>query len=145
MDPMLKRHELTKFENDEIVEGCKFFKQAEVAHDLKISSQTILTFLSRTEKCKSINNLPCSGVPQKLRNSDVCYLVHTVKSETHVPLTEIAVNTTFFNVSTQTLHQQLHEEGIRKWKTVERCLLTNKDAKAHYKWAKEHRYLTEKN
>jgi transposase len=143
MDLAHERHELTEFEKGEIIEGCKFFKQAEVAHDLEISPQTIATFLSRTKKRKSTNNLPRPGAPRKLTNSDVHYLVRTAESETHVPLAEIAVNTTFSNVSVQTLRRRLREEGIRKWKAVGRCLLTNKDAKARYKWAWEHRHLTE--
>ena len=81
-------------------------------------------------------------MPHKLTASDVQYLVHTAESETHVPLAEIAVNTTFSTVSTQTLCWQLQEEGIRKWKAVGQCLLTMKDAKACYRWANKHQHLT---
>lgn len=137
-----KRYELTDFQKGAIVEGCKFSKQAEVARDLHLPPQTVSSFLSRYNKRKSADNLPRPGSPRKLTESDVHYLVHTVKSETRVPLTEIAINTTFSNVSTQTLRRRLKEEGIRKWKAVERCLLRSKDAQARYKWAREHRHLT---
>ena len=90
-------------------------------------------FLSRYDQRKSADNLPRLDCPRKLTNSDIRYLICTIESETHAPLAEIAINTTFFNVSTQTLRRRLREEGIRKWKAIERCLLTTKDAKARYK------------
>ena len=100
------------------------------------------SFLSRYDQHKSAANLHRPGSPRKLTNSDIRYLVRLAESETHVPLTEIAVNTTFSNVSTQTLRRRLREEGIRKWKAVGRCLLTTKDAKARYTWARAHQHLT---
>ena len=137
-----EHHELTDFQKGAIVEGCKFSTQAEVARDLSLAPQTVSSFLSRYEKRKSVDNLPRPGSPRKLTESDIRYLVRTAESETHVPLAEIAVNTTFSKVSTQTLCRRLREEEIRKWKAVGRCLLTTKDAKARYKWAKAHRHLT---
>jgi len=109
-----QRHELTDFQKGEIVEGCKLAKQAEVARDLKIPCQTVSSFLSRYDQQQSPDNLSHVGAPRKLTASDVRYLVRTAESKTHVPLTEIAVNTTFSTVSTQTLHRRLREEGIRK-------------------------------
>jgi len=135
-------HELTDFQKVEIVEGCKLAKQVEVARDLKISCQTVSSFLSQYDQPQSSDNLPHDGTPHKLTASDVRYLVHTAESETHVPLAEIVVNTMFSTVSTQTLHRRLREEGIRKWKAVGRCLLMMKDAKTCYKWANEHQHLT---
>ena len=137
-----ERHELTDFQNGAIVEGCKFSTQAKVAHDLNLAPQTVSSFLSRYDQRKSADNLPRPGSPRKLTESDIRYLVRTAESETHVPLAEIAINTTFSNVSTQTLRRRLREVGIRKWKAVGRCLLTTKDAKARYKWAKAHEHLT---
>src|SRR5579859_4894306 len=137
-----ERHELTDFQKGAIIEGCKFSMQAEVARDLNLATQTVSNFLSRYDQSESADNLPRDGAPRKLTASDVRYLVRTAESETRVPLAEIAVNTTFSNVSTQTLRRQLREEEIRKWKAVGRCLLTSKDAKAHYKWAREHWHLT---
>ena len=98
-------HELTDFQNGEIVEGCKLATQAEVAHDLKIPRQTVSSFLSHYDQWQSPNNLPRDGVPRKLTASDIRYLIHTAESETHVPLAEIMVNTTFSTVSIQTLRQ----------------------------------------
>ena len=137
-----ERHELTDFQKGAIVEGCKFSTQAKVAHDLNLAPQTVSSFLSRYDQRKSADNLPRPGSPRKLTESDIRYLVRTAESETHVPLAEIAINTTFSNVSTQTLRRRLREVGIRKWKAVGRCLLTTKDAKARYKWAKAHEHLT---
>ena len=131
MEP--QRHELMDFQKGEIVEGCKLATQAEVARDLKIPHQTVSSFLSRYDQRQSPDNLPRDDAPRKLTASDIRYLVHTAESETHVPLAEITVNTTFYTVSTQTLRRRLREEGIRKWKAVGRCLLTRKDAKACYK------------
>ena len=140
MEP--QRHELTDFQKGEIVEGCKLAMQAEVARDLKIPRQTVSSFLSCYYQRQSPDNFLRDGAPCKLTASDIRYLVRTVESETHASLTEIAVNTMFSNVSTQTLRQRLREEGIRKWKEVGRCLLIRKDAKACYKWAREHQHLT---
>jgi len=103
---------LTEFQKGEIVEGCKLATQAEVARDLQIPRQTVSSFLSRYDQRQLPDNLPHHGAPRKLTASDVQYLVRTAESETHAPLTEIAVNTTFSNVSTQTLRQRLREEGI---------------------------------
>ena len=80
-----EHHELTDFQNGAI-EGCKFSRQVKVTRDLNLFCQTVSTFLSRNDEWKS---------DQKLTESDVRYLVHTAESETHVPLAEIAVNTTF--------------------------------------------------
>ena len=117
-----KRHELMDFQKGAIVEGCKFSTQAEVARDLNLPRQTVSSFLSRYDQHESADNLPCPGSPRKLTDSDIRYLVCTAKSETRVPLAEIAVNTTFSNVSTQTLRRRLREQGTRKWKAVGRCL-----------------------
>src|SRR5271169_3268442 len=135
-----RRHELTDFQKGEIVEGCKLAKQAEVARDLKIPRQTVSSFLSRYDQRQSADNLPRDGAPHKLSAADIRYIVRTAESQTRIPFAELRVDTNS-TVSVQTIRRRLREEGIRKWKAVERCLLRSKDAKARYKWAKEHRHL----
>ena len=142
MNPAPERHELTEFQKGEIVEGCKVHKQAEVAQELGIPRRTVSSFMSRYRQRKSPTNLPHPGAPRKLSRSDIQYLVRTVESDTKMPLAEIPINTTFANVSTRTIRRRLREEGIRKWKAVGRTLLTQKDAKARYKWALAHRHWT---
>jgi len=97
-------YKLINFQNGAIVEGCKFSTQAEVAHDLNFFRQTVFSFLSCYNEWKSADNLPCPESPRKLTELDIHYLVCTAELETHIPLAEIAVNTTFFNISIQTLH-----------------------------------------
>jgi len=142
MNPSNERHELTDFQKGEIVEGCKDYNQTEVAQELNIPRRTVSSFMSRYQQRKSYMNLLRHGAPQKLSKADIRYLIRTAESDTKQPLAEISVNTTFANVSTRTIRRRLKEEGIRKWKAVERCLLTSKDAKARYKWAREHQHLT---
>ena len=57
-----------------------------------------------------------------------------------MPFIELSINTTFGNVSIRTLRRRLKEEGIWKWRAVGYCLLTQKDTKACYKWARAHRH-----
>ena len=141
MNQSNERHELTDFQKGEIVEGCKIYTQAEVARELNIRPRTVSSFMSCYQKRKSHINLQRHGAPRKLSKSDIRYLVRTAESDTKQPLAEISVNSTFADVSTQTIRRRLKEEGIRKWKAVGRCLLTKKDAKARYKWAREHQHL----
>jgi len=142
MDPLHEWHELTEFQKGEIIEGAKFSSHTKIACDLKIPQRTISNFLSCATQRKSVNNLPHVGAPRKLSQSDIRCLVHTAESETQVPFAELSINTTFGNVSTRTLRRRLKEEGIRKWRAVGRCLLTQKDTKARYKWARTHRHWT---
>ena len=142
MDPSNERHELTDFQKGEIVEGCKTYTQAKVAQELNIHPRTVSSFMSRYQQRKSHTNLKRTGAPRKISKADIRYLVRTAESDTTQPLAEILVNTTFANVSARTIRRRLKEEGIRKWKAVGRCLLTKKDAKARYKWAREHQPLT---
>jgi len=142
MNPSDERHELTDFQKGEIVEGCKIYKQAEVSRELNIPRRTVSNFMSRYRQRKSPTNLQRHGAPRKLSTSDVRYLVRTAESDTKQPLAEISVNTTFANVSIRTIRRRLKEEGIRKWRAIGRSLLTQKDAKARYKWARAHRHWT---
>jgi len=142
MDPLHERHELTEFQKGEIIEGAKFLSHSEIAHDLEIPRRTVSSFLSRSCQRKSVNNLPRAGAPRKLSPSDIRYLVRTAESKTRVPFAELSLNTAFTNVSTRTLRRRLKEEGIRKWRAVGRPLLTQKDAKERYKWAKAHQHWT---
>ena len=114
MNPSNERHELTDFQKGEIVEGCKVYKQSEVARELNIPKRTVSSFMSCYQRRKSYTNLLRHGAPRKLSKADIRYIVHTVESDTKMPLTEISVNTTFADVSAQTIRRRLKEEGIRK-------------------------------
>jgi hypothetical protein len=46
------------------------------------------------------------------------------------------------SVFLKTIRLRLREAGIRKWHAKKRALLTKKQAKRRYQWAKEHRHLT---
>jgi transposase len=134
--------QLTDFQKGEIVALRDSMSHREIGRQLDIPHRTVSSFLERYDQRKSADNLPHPGAPRKLSTADIRYLVRTVESETRVPLAEIPVNTTFSNVSVRTIRRRLREEGIRKWKAVGRTLLTPKDAKLRYKWAKAHRHWT---
>ena len=136
-----EHHELTEFQNGQIVEGPKFSLSSKIARDLNIPRQTIDSFLSHYDQREIPDNLPPPGRPQKLCASDVRYLVHTAESNTDVPLKEISVNG-FPDVSKRTLYRRLLEEGIRKWRAAERTLLTKERAAKHLKWARAHKHWT---
>ena len=108
---------------------------------MNIPWQTIHSFLSRYDQREIPDNLARPGRPQKPSASDVRYLVRTAESNTDVPLKEISVNA-FSDVSTRTLHRQLLEEGIQKWRAAERTLLTKERATKHLKWARAHQHWT---
>ena len=94
MNTAHERSELTEFQNWEIVEGCKSHKQAEVARELSIRQRMVSSFMSRYRNRKSPTNLPHSGAPRKLSQSDIQYFVRIAESDTKLPLAEISVNTT---------------------------------------------------
>ena len=134
--------QLMDFQKGEIVALRDSMSHREIGHQLDIPHHTVSSFLERYDQRKSAANLAHPGAPRKLSESDIRYLVHIVESDTRLPLAEIPINTTFSNVSIRTIRRRLKEEGIRKWKAVGRSLLTQKDAKARYKWACAHRHWT---
>lgn len=137
-----EQRELTDFQKSEIVEGCKVYKQADISQELNIPQWTVSNFISCYKWRKSPTNLQRHGALWKLSTSNIRYLVCTAEFDTKQSLTEISINTTFANVSTWTIHRWLKEKGIRKWKVIGCSLLTQKDAKACYKWARTHRHWT---
>ena len=70
-------------------------------------------------------NLSRPGAPRKTTAATDRYITRTAQSETRIPLAELAAETNC-NVSERTVHRRLHESGIRKWRAVERPLLSKK-------------------
>src|SRR5436309_11344287 len=105
--------ELTDFQKGEIVAHRGLMSHREIGCQLGIPHRTVSSFLERYDQCGSVDNLPRPGVLRKLSTADIRYIVRTAESQTQIPLTELCVDTNF-TVSTQTIHRQLHEVGIRK-------------------------------
>lgn len=75
------------------------------------------------------------------RNSTLVTFV-IAESDTNVPVKELSINA-FRDISTRILHRRSLEEGIRKWRAVERILLTKERAAKHLKWARAHQHWTQ--
>jgi len=112
-------------------------KPAEIGRELHIPRTTVLSVLSRIHELGSDENLPHTGRPRKTTPATDRYIIRTAESETRIPLSELR-SITNCNVSERTISRRLREAGIRKWKAVNRPLLTAKHAAQRLKWAREH-------
>ena len=144
MDSQQQRHELTDFQKGEIVALRGSMSHREIGRQLGIPHRTVSSFLKRYDQRGSIDNLSRPGAPRKLSTADIRYIVRTAESQTRIPLTELRVDANSA-VSTQTIHRQLQEAGIQKWKAVGQPLLTKKHAAQRLKWAIEHRHWSKEN
>jgi transposase len=138
---MTKGKELTDFQKGEILALKGLMSHQKIGVRLDIPRETITDFLKRVEIRDSIENIPRPGAPRKTSNSDDRYIVRTAECNTRIPLKELRADT-ISNVSEQTLRRRLRETGIRKWRAVNRALLTKTQAKQRLIWAKAHRHWT---
>ena len=138
-----QRKELTAFQKGQIEGRASFMSHAEIGDELGIPCRTVSSFLERVKTRHTINNFPHPGAPRKTSAADDRYIVRTTESETRIPLAELRIQTNL-DVSEQTLRRRLHEEGIRKWKAVNRPLLTKEHAAKRLKWAKAHQHWMRK-
>ena len=128
MDLERQRHELTDFQKGQI-EGLRhYLSHTEIASQLDIPRTTVISFLERLDERQSIDNLTRPGRPQKISVADDRYIVRTAESHTHVPVAELCVDTGI-NVCEQTIRRRLREAGIRKWRALDRPLLTKVHAR----------------
>ena len=138
---MTKGSELTNAQKQQILALEPHYSHADIGIQLNIPRATITAFLLRTRKRQSIENLPHPGRPRKTSTTTDRYVVRTAETQTRVPFKELR-NITNVDVSIRTLRRRLREKGIRKWRAVNRPLLTKRHAKLRYKWAKLHRHWT---
>ena len=132
---MPKGKELTEFQKGEILALKGLMSQQKISIRVDIPRETITSFLKRVETRDSIKNIPRSGAPRKTTKSDDRYIVRTAECNTRIPLKELRADT-ISNISLQTLRRRLREAGIRKWRAVDRPLLTKIQVKQHLKWAR---------
>ena len=99
---MTKESELTDVQKGVILALEPLYSHAKIGAELNIPRTTITSFIDRTRKRESIENLPRLRRLQKLSNADVRYLVHNAESETRLPFKELQ-NLTNLDVSVQTI------------------------------------------
>jgi transposase len=138
MPPYPPRKELTDFQKGEIVGLRENYTHREIGRRLSIPHSTVSAFLNRLAKRNTHENLPRPGAPRKTSLSDDRYLVRSAQSNTRQPLAQLRVETNI-DISEQTIRRRLKEAGIRKWRAVNRPLLSQKHAKQRLKWTQEHR------
>ena len=138
---MHEHHELTDFQKGEIVGMRRSSSPTKISRELDIPQQTISSFLQRFNERGSIDNLKHPGRPRKTSAREDRYVIHTAESETRIPLKELRDKTNR-DVSEQTVRRRLREAGIRKWKAVQRPLLTKRHAALRLKWARAHQHWT---
>jgi len=136
---MTREHELTDAQKGAILALIPLYSHVAIGAQLGIPRTTITSFVNRTRKRESLENLPRPGRPRILSDTAVRYLVRNAESETRVPLKALR-NLSNIEASEQTIRRRLREEGIRKWRAVKRPLLTQKHAKKRLAWAKAHRH-----
>lgn len=135
----LRRKELTEFQKGEIVALRHFYSHREIGRQLNIPHSTVSAFLDRLDVRENHENLHHTGRPRKTTRSDDRYFIHSAESDTRQPLERLRIDSNI-DVSEQTIRRRLREAGIRKWKAVNRPLLTRKHARARLKWAREYRH-----
>jgi hypothetical protein len=140
---MNEHKSLTDFQKSEIIALEPHYSHAEISRQLDIPRSTIVDFIQRTRNRQSIDNLPHPGRPRETTNRTNRYFVHLAESNTRVPLKEIK-NKSNVTVCEQTIRRRLHDFGIRKWRAVNRALLTQNHVIKRLEWAKQHRHWTRK-
>ena len=135
--PMPKEHELTDFQKAEIVALESQFSHAEIGAQLNIHPSTVTKFLQRFKSHESIENLPRSGRPRKTSETRDRWIARNAESQTHVPL-KVLKDILNIDINQRTIRRRLREAGIRKWRAVNRPLLTKVHAYKRQKWARAH-------
>ena len=79
-------------------------KQTQIAFQLQIPPSTISDFIHHYQRHGFIANAPCSGRPRKTTKAQDLILVNTALANTHIPLTELHINTNS-NLSNISIHQ----------------------------------------
>ncbi len=79
-------------------------KQTQIAFQLQIPPSTISDFIHHYQRHGSIANAPHSGRPRKMMKAQDLILVNTALANTHIPLTELHINTNS-NLSNISIHQ----------------------------------------
>jgi len=138
---MPKGHELTMFQKGEIIALEPHFSHADIGDQLGIPRETITDFLERSQTRQSIENLPRPGRPRKTSDTADRWLVRNAESETRVPFRQLQSELNI-DISKRTIQRRLREAGIRKWRAVQRALLTKSDAKKRREWAKKYQHWT---
>ena len=97
------RQELTGAQKAAVVALVKAgHKQTQIAFQLQIPPSTISDFIHHYQS--SLTNAPHSGHPQKMMKAQDLILVNTALANTHIPLTELHINTNS-NLSNISIHQ----------------------------------------
>ena len=117
-----KGPELTEFQKGQIEGRPGSMSYADIGRELGIPQWTVSNFLDMRQ---SQENLPRPGRPRKTSKTTDRYIIRRALSETSEPLRELR-NTSNADVSIQTIRPRLCEEGIRKWRAVDRAFLTEK-------------------
>ena len=103
---MTKGSELTDVQKGAILALIPFLSYAEIGARLNILRSTIASFMQRTRKRESIENLPRPGRPRKLSNTAIPYLVCNAELQTRIPFKELQ-NLTNIDASIQTMRRRL--------------------------------------
>ena len=141
MPPVRHRHPLTDIEKGEIIVLNKNISHAKISKELHIPRRTISNFLQRLKNRHSPYNLLHPGRPRKTSATADRWLIRTALTETKLPFKELK-SIANIPVSERTIRRRLKEAGIRKWRALNRPLLTEEHAKKRLKWAKDVRHWT---
>ena len=106
----------------------------EIDRRLNISHHIVFSFLTRFDLRQSIENLLRPEASQKLSESDKCYIIHTAKLNTRIPLAELQANFQP-SISHQTIQRHLQENDIHKWLAKGCTRLKPEYKKAWDQWA----------
>jgi len=107
----------------------------QISGDMRIPKSTITSFVCRSRKRDSIDNLPQTGRPRNSSVQDDRLLVRKALANTRVPLQQLRVESNS-NLSKWTIQCRLKDCNIQKHKAAKLAHLTQKHAAAHFKWAK---------
>ena len=129
------------FQKGEIVALEPQFSHTKISTQLNIQRPTVTKFLQRFKNRKSIENLPRSGRPRKTSKTRDRWIVRNAESQTRVPL-KVLKDILNIDISKRTIQRRLREVGIRKWRAVNRPLLTKIHVYVRWKWAKAHLHWT---
>ena len=106
-----------------------------------IPQSMVSSFLTWSKQRDSVPNLPRPGRPPAVSESQECYIIQTVNTNTRIPFTELR-DITNTNVSIQTIQRHLQNHNLQKWRAAKRALLTEEHAKKRLKWAMAYRDWT---
>ena len=135
------RKELSQWDKGRIEGRSEYISDSQIERELYIPRRTVSSFLMCLRNRQSSRNLPRHGRPRITTKAQDKRIIAAAETNTRVPFASLQ-NIVNIPASTTTIRRRLHEDMIRKWRTVKRTLLRQEHAKKRLEWALKYQHYT---